>query len=148
MLFIERSVANKMIADVKSDNQECCGFFFGYENSNSRTITQSMAVNNSASRNKQTNFEISTEDYLNAERMAEEESLVLLGVYHSHPNQPAIPSDYDLERALPGFSYIIISVIDKKFTKIKSWQLNKHLQFEEEEIEFKEEMEFMQSSLN
>ena len=148
MLFIELSVATKMIADVESDDQERCGFFFGYENSNSRTITQSMAVNNSTSRNKQTHFEISAEDYLNAERKAEEESLVLLGVYHSHPNQPASPSANDLEMALPGFSYIIISVIDKRFTTIKSWQLNKHLQFEEEEIEFKEEMQFIQSSLN
>jgi len=148
MLLIERSVATKMIADVESADQERCGFFFGYENSNSRTITRSIAVNNSASRNKQTHFEISAEDYLNAEHTAEEEGLVLLGVYHSHPNQPAIPSAYDLEMALPGFSYIIISVIDEKFIKIKSWQLNKYLQFEEEEIEFKEEMQFTLSSLN
>ena len=142
MLFIELSVANKMIADVESDNQERCGFFFGHENKINRTITKSLVVENTASRNRQTNFEISTEDYLKAERIAEEESLTFLGVYHSHPNHPAIPSDYDLEMALPCFSYIIISVIDKKFTKIRSWQLNKHLEFKEEEIEF------IQSSLN
>jgi proteasome lid subunit RPN8/RPN11 len=148
MLYIELSVANRMIEDVKSDDQECCGFFFGYEIATNRTITRSMIVNNSTIQNKQTYFEISVEDYMNAERFAEAQNLRLLGVYHSHPNHPAIPSECDLEMAIPGFSYIIISVIDKKFVKIKSWQLNERLQFEEEEIEFKEEIEFILPSLN
>jgi len=148
MLLIELPVANKMIEDVISNDQECCGFFFGYENAISRTITHAMVVDNSSSRDKKTYFEISIEDYMNAERFAEAEDLRLLGVYHSHPNHPAIPSECDLEMALPGFSYIIISVIDRKYTKIKSWQLNQHLQFEEEEIEFKDEIEFILPSLN
>ncbi len=142
MLFIELSVANKMIADAESANQERCGFFFGHENEINRTITKTVVAQNTASGNKKTSFEISSEDYLNAERLAEEERLTLLGVYHSHPNHPAIPSAYDIEMALPCFSYIIISVFNKKFSKIRSWQLNKRLQFKEEEIEF------IQSSLN
>jgi proteasome lid subunit RPN8/RPN11 len=148
MLFIELSVANKMVEDVISDDHECCGFFFGYESSTSRTITHAMVVNNCTSLNKRTYFEISIEDYMRAERFADSRNLRLLGVYHSHPNHPAIPSECDLEMALPGFSYIIISVIDKTFTTIKSWQLTEHLQFEEEEIEFKEEIEFILPSLN
>ena len=35
----------------------------------------------------------------------------LLGFYHSHPDHPARPSQYDLDHAWPFFSYVIVSVM-------------------------------------
>jgi proteasome lid subunit RPN8/RPN11 len=136
MLFIERLVLRGMIAEVEPSVEECCGFFFGHVESKSRTITKSMVVNNSKEGDKRTNFEITSKDYLHAERFAEQENLALLGVYHSHPNHPAVPSEYDRAAAQPYFSYIIISVMNKKFAGIRSWQLDNNFQFIEEKIGF------------
>ena len=53
-------------------------------------------------------------DVLRAERYAREKKLDVIGYYHSHPNAPAVPSQYDLEHALPVWSYVIASVIEGK----------------------------------
>ena len=72
---------------------------------------------------------------MRAERFALANDLSLLGVYHSHPNHPAIPSIHDLKQAVPFFSYIIISVMDGKFNTLRSWQLNEETgQFDEEKV--------------
>jgi proteasome lid subunit RPN8/RPN11 len=93
-----------------------------------------LIVNNSKEGDKRRRFEISLKDYLNAERFADEQQLQLLGVYHSHPNHPAIPSEHDRVAAQPYFSYIIISVKENEIADIRSWQLNDNFQFEEEKI--------------
>jgi proteasome lid subunit RPN8/RPN11 len=69
---------------------------------------------------------------MKAEQFAEENNLQLIGVYHSHPNHPAIPSEHDRVAAQPFFSYIILSVINNEFGQLRSWRLNDQQQFEEE----------------
>lgn len=71
---------------------------------------------------------------MQAEKFALENDVQLLGIYHSHPNHPAKPSEYDLAAAQPWFSYVIISVMQGKFDHIRSWKLNEASQFEEENI--------------
>lgn len=113
---------------------ECCGFFFGTEKEDERTITEITIVNNAKEGDKRRRFEISPRDYLKAEQFADGHKLQLLGVYHSHPNHPAVPSEHDRIAALPSFSYIIISLIENQFNDIRSWRLNSETQFEEEKI--------------
>jgi proteasome lid subunit RPN8/RPN11 len=125
-----------MIIDIEADVNECCGFLFGHQNSEHRTVTKSMAVTNSKTTDRQTNYEITSEDFLAAERIAENENLDFLGIYHTHPNHSAIPSDFDQQMALPCFSYIIISVMNEKFTSMRSWQLDSQFNFKEEKIDF------------
>ena len=96
--------------------------------------TEVLVVDNSKEGDKRRRFEIAPKDYLKAEAFAEEKGLQFLGVYHSHPNSPAIPSAYDRMAAQPYFSYIIISVFDGEFSHIRSWQLNDDMQFEVENI--------------
>ena len=112
---------------------ECCGFMFG-DDREVRSVTAIMSVNNSKQGDQRRRFEISALDYINAERYALEKNIVLLGVYHSHPNHPAKPSKYDLKQAVPYFSYIIISVMDGKEEKTTSWRLDQNEEFEEEHI--------------
>jgi proteasome lid subunit RPN8/RPN11 len=59
----------------------------------------------------------------------------LLGVYHSHPDHPAIASEHDRKVAMPWGSYIIVSVQDGKAERTRLGQLNEERQFEEESIE-------------
>jgi len=112
---------------------ECCGFLFGYEQADgTRNITKIREVNNAKPGNKGRRFEISAKDYMQAERFALENDFLLLGIYHSHPNHPAIPSEHDRVAAQPWFSYVIISVMQGQFDHIRSWRLNEVSQFEEE----------------
>jgi len=67
-----------------------------------------------------------------AERYAEENNIQLLGIYHSHPEHPAIPSEQDRIAAQPWFSYLIVSVIKAQIDHIRSWRLNEIAAFEEE----------------
>jgi proteasome lid subunit RPN8/RPN11 len=111
---------------------ECCGFLYGKEKSDGREIVKILEVNNSKSGDKKRRFEISARDYMTAEKFASENEVLLLGIYHSHPNHPAIPSEHDRVAAQPYFSYVILSVMEGNIDHIRSWQLNDESQFEEE----------------
>lgn len=112
---------------------ECCGFLHGNEN-DGRIITTARRVDNTKKENRRRRFEISPREYQQAELFADEHNLTLLGVYHSHPDHPAKPSEHDLKQAMPFFSYIITSVKDGESTDMTSWQLNDDGDFSEEKI--------------
>ena len=113
---------------------ECCGFFYGEENNGLRVVTLAKRIENVKEGDQRRRFEISGKDYLYAERFAAKEGLTLLGIYHSHPIHPAIPSEHDLAVAMPWFSYIIVSVEPEGVDHVRSWQLTAERNFEEETI--------------
>jgi proteasome lid subunit RPN8/RPN11 len=49
--------------------------------------------------------------------------LEVIGFYHSHPDHPAIPSQYDLDHAWPVYSYIIVSVKAGDSQDLRSWEM-------------------------
>jgi proteasome lid subunit RPN8/RPN11 len=112
---------------------ECCGFLYGNE-LNGRLLSQAVPANNSKDGDQRRRFEISPLDYLRAEQYAEANNTELLGIYHSHPNHPAIASEHDLAVAMPYFSYVIVSVFENETREIKSWKL---LDYERKFIEEK-----------
>jgi proteasome lid subunit RPN8/RPN11 len=134
MVVLETDAQKIIVQDaVDAFPDECCGFVFGHEDSNGRRIiSEARVVKNVKEGDKRRRFEIAPQDYLDAEKYAEEKQLELLGVYHSHPNHPAVPSEHDRAAAQPFFSYLIISVNDKIPGPIRSWRLNDDWQFEEE----------------
>ena len=136
MITIQPIARDLMLKDaVQAFPDECCGFLFGEEDSEgNRTIREIRVVNNAKEGDKRRRFVIAPLDYMRAEQYAEENSLLLLGVYHSHPNHPAIPSEHDRVAAQPYFSYIIISVLEGKIGPVRSWRLNEEVQFEEETV--------------
>ena len=136
MITIETKAAEEMFRDgINSFPDECCGFFYGTEDSNGdRKVSEVLLVNNSKDGDKRRRFEISSKDYLKAEQYAFEKDLLLLGVYHSHYNHPAIPSEHDRVAAQPYFSYIILSVFPGEVRETRSWRLNDEFQFEEEKV--------------
>jgi len=136
MISIHPVAESKMIEDgIKIYPDECCGFFYGQEDhSGHRRVTDILVVNNAKEGDRRRRFEISSKDYIKAEQYAMENNLQLLGVYHSHPDHPAIPSEQDRIAAQPYFSYIIISVMKNNVTQFRSWILNDNFSFEEEEI--------------
>jgi len=112
---------------------ECCGFFYGVEDGK-RNIEEARRVTNSKEGDQRRRFEVSPRDYMQAELYGEKSGKTLLGVYHSHPDHPARPSEHDLKQAVPYFSYIILSVQKGKVADITSWQLDENKAFAEEKI--------------
>lgn len=116
---------------------ETCGFFYGHEIFDRRVVTLARPVNNVKEGDKSRRFEISPQDYMQAERFALQHNLKLLGIYHSHPNHPSIPSEHDLRQAQLFFSYVIVSVSQDKVNSIQSWILDEETQqFIEQPITF------------
>ncbi len=112
---------------------ECCGFLYGQEQEDgTRTISVIRQVDNAKPGDKRRRFEIKPKDYMYAEQFALENNFSLLGIYHSHPGHPAIPSEHDRIAAQPYFSYIIVSILEGNIDHIRSWRLNDDARFEEE----------------
>jgi proteasome lid subunit RPN8/RPN11 len=68
-------------------------------------------------------YRLSTSDLITAEDEADRLGLDILGVYHSHPDHPPRPSEYDREWALPSYSYVITSVHSGDAVESRSWRL-------------------------
>ncbi|WP_109830099.1 M67 family metallopeptidase [Reichenbachiella versicolor] len=114
---------------------ECVGFMIGDYTENEKTVLEYLRIKNSQEGDKRRRFQVSPSDYIKAEKLALETKRTLLGVHHSHPLHPAIPSEHDLKQALPFFSYIISSVSDTEVSNVTSWSLNDAgTKFEEETI--------------
>lgn len=131
---ISEEALQAMIKDLEDAYpNEGCGFLFG-DDAAVRNIDTAIKVSNVKKENQRRRFEISPYDYMKAEQHADKNNTALLGIYHSHPDHPARPSEHDLKQAVPYFSYIIVSVENGRAVKITSWQLNETGQFEEESI--------------
>ena len=68
-------------------------------------------------------YAMTPQNWAQMEDEADERGLTLIGYYHSHPDSPAIPSEYDRVHALPNFLYIITSVQDGKSAEMTAWAL-------------------------
>lgn len=102
---------------------EACGFLLGTHSQRNRNITHLIEVENQSTENQRRRFVMDPLDYLRAERYAAKEGLTLLGIYHSHPDHPAIPSVHDLEFAQPYFSYFIHTIASGHMTESRSYRL-------------------------
>ncbi len=69
-------------------------------------------------------FAVTADDVRDAEKAASQHGLEVIGWYHSHPDHPARPSDFDREHAWPWYSYVIVSVMAGKPADMTSWRLN------------------------
>ena len=85
---------------------ECCGALVGRDG----IVTDVLALPNTTEEGPRRRFLVRPSDYREAERRASELGAELAGFYHSHPDHPARPSQYDLDHAWPTFAYIIVSV--------------------------------------
>lgn len=115
--------------------EEGAGFLLGVEGEVKQILSLPNAREDEARHNR---FLFTPEDYLKAELKADSLGLSLIGVFHSHPDCPNVPSEYDREWAQPFFSYIITRVDEGKSVSHRSWRLvEDRSKYEEEEISIK-----------
>ena len=111
---------------------ECCGALIGRDG----VVSETLALPNTTEEGPRRRFLVRPADYRAAEARAGELGQELLGFYHSHPDHPARPSQYDLDHAWPFFSYVIVSVLNGTAADLRSWRLREdRSQFDEEAID-------------
>ena len=98
---------------------ECCGALVGRDGA----VTAVVALPNTTEEGPRRRFLVRPSDYREAERQAAALGGHLLGFYHSHPDHPARPSQYDLDHAWPTFAYIIVSVVEGSPGDMTVWFL-------------------------
>ena len=104
---------------------EVCGFLLGTMDAATRTFCV-REVRPAANRREDEGFRryrIDPEAYRAAERQAAEQGWEVVGIYHSHPDAPARPSEYDREHAWPNSAYVIVSVEAGDATRAAAWLL-------------------------
>ena len=108
---------------------ECCGALLGREELiDGRKIVREILglfpLVNRRDDSPRNRFSVTSEDVRAAEKAAGGQEMEVVGWYHSHPDHPARPSEFDREHAWPWYSYIIVSVANGKSEEMTSWRLN------------------------
>lgn len=125
--------------------EECCGLLIGTVDGDGKIILEVREAENSwktdgweqfseRAGSKRNRFSISPQVLLQVQKETRERNLGIVGIYHSHPDCPAFPSEFDRAIAWAGYSYLIISVRQGQAVDLKSWRLAENCQFQAEVI--------------
>jgi proteasome lid subunit RPN8/RPN11 len=123
---------------VETYPHECCGALLGRDavDDGPREILDVFRLVNQRDDSPRNRFSVSPRDVIAAEREAALRGLDVVGWYHSHPDHPARPSEYDREHAWPWYSYIIVSVKKGSAEEMKAWRLREdRAAYDQQEIE-------------
>lgn len=116
--------------------EEGAGLLLGTVRERSKVVTEIITLENARESSARHNrYLLTAEDYLHGENKAARRGLEVLGVFHSHPDHPNQPSEFDRDWAMPWFSYIITSVHAGQAKASRSWCLaDDRSQFVEETL--------------
>ncbi len=116
--------------------EEGAGLLLGILDGVTRRVTAVFKLENAREESARHNrYLLTPEDYARGEQTADGLGLEVLGVFHSHPDHPSQPSEFDREWAMPWFSYIITSIVKGQATSSRCWQLlEDRSRFEEETL--------------
>lgn len=116
--------------------EECCGFLLGRAAGETTTVERLLPVDNERQDSRHNRYVIHPETVLAAHKEARAAGADVVGYYHSHPDHPSRPSDFDREHAWPGLSYLIVSVQKGRAADARSWRLaDDRERFDEEVID-------------
>lgn len=118
--------------------EECCGLMLGVVGADGRKVVRELLPisNEREAEARRNRFLIGPIEMLRGERHARALGLDIVGIYHSHPDVPAVPSQFDLDHAWPVYSYIIVTATPTAAGPMRSWELREDRSgFDEEAID-------------
>lgn len=121
--------------------EEAVGLLLGTSDDAGREVHTVLPLENQFEPDqRQRRYLIEPMDMLEAEQLADQLGLQIIGVFHSHPDHPPQPSQYDLDMAVPWYFYLIISVRQGHADGARAWRLeDDHSQMTELQLQFAEE---------
>jgi proteasome lid subunit RPN8/RPN11 len=120
--------------------EECCGLLLGVrEGERKRVLSVHPTVNawepdpdselDRGDHSRGDRFRIDPRAMLAAQTSGRATGQIILGIYHSHPDHPAVPSECDRRQAWPDYAYLIVAVEGREVTDLRNWQLDDHQVF-------------------
>ena len=116
--------------------QESCGLMLGTLENTTFQIHQIIPTTNvwnhpeDADRSLRDRYEIDPREMLAAMKTARLNNLEIVGIYHSHPDHPASPSECDRTLAWSEYIYVICRVDSSSVSATTAWQLDDRQQFQ------------------
>lgn len=134
-IHIPRPVYDEIIQHAKdSYPEECCGFLVGKSMGDKKVWSVERGTNANTERARD-RYVIDPREFLMTDKIARTQGLDILGFYHSHPDHPDRPSEFDREHGQPDYSYVIVAVDGGGKVSAKSWIFSKEDEpFREEKI--------------
>ncbi len=126
MITIESAQLSEMRQHGERDYPfECCGLMLGkFGGRGDKVVVETYPISNAREEEaKRNRFLIRPEELRRGEKYARDQDLDVVGFYHSHPDEPAVPSKYDLDHAWPTYSYIVVSVEKGQAVDLRSWEM-------------------------
>ena len=121
--------------------EEGAGLLLGSLEGSEKRVSRLLPIENSredAARHNR--YLLTPQDYFRGEQEAVRSGMDVLGVFHSHPDHPNQPSEFDREWAMPWFSYVITSVNQGRAAASRSWLLSEdRSHFTEEQMVIREQ---------
>ena len=134
-------IADEHLREIRAHGErdypfECCGLLIGRFENGRKVVSETYAISNAREEEaKRNRFLIRPEELMRGEKYAREKGLDVVGFYHSHPDDRAVPSKYDLDHAWPSYSYIVVAVEKGRAADLRSWEMESdRSRFNEEEI--------------
>ena len=117
--------------------EEGGGLLLGHFDDGRAIVTQIRALPNTweGDAERRRRYLIPGKVMLRETRAADAHGFDVVGTFHSHPDHPAVPSEFDRDHALPNWSYVIVSVQQGQAGDVAAWQLREDRSaFEAQEI--------------
>jgi len=109
----------------KAYPEEGAGLMLGFENKGDRIVSSLLFLDNAREDSARHNrYLITAEDMLRGEKEADRLGSIIIGIFHSHPDHPNQPSEFDRKFAIPWYSYLITSIQSGKAGDSKCWRLS------------------------
>lgn len=102
---------------------EVCGFLIGTEGE-PRAVLEVRRATNVRTDDRRVRYTIDPREQLTVDRELVGTERQVIGYYHSHPDHPAEPSEYDRTHAWPGVSYLIVRVEGGTPREASSWRFD------------------------
>jgi len=103
---------------------ECCGFLVGTATGDDISVAEVLRASNTRDDSPNNRYAIDPKELYAIDIDAHKRGLGVVGIYHSHPDVAAQPSEFDREHACPWYCYAIVSVVKGEAKELRNWRLN------------------------
>lgn len=120
-ITIPRPLVNQILAQAqRAGRTEVCGLIGSHDGVPSHCYPVANVAENPARR-----FTMDPQGQFDAQRTMRERDEELWAIYHSHPDQPALPSEVDIEQSnYPGALYLIVSLNTTGVLELRGFRMD------------------------